>query len=107
MRRWGRRSTACADLVWREGSLLEPIAGDTFDLVTMDPPFIISPDNAYFWRDAGQAGSGVGGLCQLLVGEIAHSLRPDGWASMLASWLHDAAGDWSRSGPLVAERVGL
>jgi hypothetical protein len=83
------------ELVWCEGSLLEPVAGNTFDLITVNPPFIISPDNAYFWRDAGPAGSGVGGLCQLLVREIAHALRPDGWASMLASWIHDAADDWS------------
>jgi hypothetical protein len=81
-------------LGWREGSMLEPVAQETFDLITMNPPFIISPDNTYMWRDAAQSG-GVGGLCQMLVDEIAHRLRPDGWASMLAGWLHDADDDWS------------
>jgi SAM-dependent methyltransferase len=81
-------------LAWREGSLLEPVAEETFDLITMNPPFIISPDNTYMWRDTAQSG-GVGGLCQSLVGEIAHRLRPDGWASMLAGWLHNADDDWS------------
>jgi methylase of polypeptide subunit release factors len=81
-------------LGWREGSMLEPVADETFDLITMNPPFIISPDNTYMWRDAAQSG-GVGGLCQSLVGEIAHRLRPDGWASMLAGWLHNADDDWS------------
>ena len=92
---FGAALNGLPDLVWREGSLLEPVAGDTFDLITINPPFIISPDNAYFWRDAGSASRGIGGLCQLLAGEAARSLRPDGWASMLASWIHDAAGDWS------------
>jgi SAM-dependent methyltransferase len=81
-------------LAWREGSLLEPVGEETFDLITMNPPFIISPDNTYMWRDAAQPG-GVGGLCELLVGEIARRLRPDGWASMLAGWLHNTADDWS------------
>jgi methylase of polypeptide subunit release factors len=81
-------------LAWREGSLLEPVGDDTFDLITVNPPFIISPDNSFMWRDAGQSGA-VGGLCPLLLSELNRHLRPDGWASMLASWIHDADGDWS------------
>jgi SAM-dependent methyltransferase len=81
-------------LAWREGSLLEPVAGDTFDLITVNPPFIISPDNTFMWRDAAQSG-GVGRLCQVLLNEVTRCLRPDGWASMLASWIHAADGDWS------------
>ena len=80
--------------VWCEGSLLEPVTNDTFDLITVNPPFIISPDNRFMWRDAAQSGA-VGGLCKMLLDEVAAHLRPDGWGSMLASWLHDADGDWS------------
>jgi SAM-dependent methyltransferase len=79
-------------LVWREGSLLEPVGDETFDLITVNPPFIISPDNTYMWRDATTPG---GNLCELLLGEVARHLRPDGWGSMLASWWHDADGDWT------------
>jgi SAM-dependent methyltransferase len=81
-------------LAWREGSLLEPVGDHTFDLITVNPPFIISPDNSFMWRDAAKSG-GVGGLCQMLLSEVTRRLRPDGWASMLASWIHDADGDWS------------
>lgn len=91
-------------LAWREGSLLEPVADATFDLITMNPPFIISPDNTYMWRDAAQSG-GVGSLCQLLVGEIAGHLRPNGWASMLAGWLHKNEEDWST--PVQSWLTGL
>lgn len=79
---------------WREGSLFEPVADDTFDLITVNPPFIISPDNTFMWRDA-TTSAAPGGLCGLLLGEVARHLRPDGWGSMLASWLHDADCDWS------------
>jgi hypothetical protein len=91
-------------LVWREGSLLEPVGDGRFDLITVNPPFIISPDNTYMWRDAASSG-GVGNLCQLLLDEVAHHLRPDGWGSMLASWLHDADGDWSS--PVRSRLTGL
>ncbi|WP_285031925.1 methyltransferase [Mycolicibacterium sp. lyk4-40-TYG-92] len=79
---------------WREGSLLEPVGEQTFDLITVNPPFIISPDNTYLWRDAGQAARRPGSLGQQLVHDIVPRLRADGWATMLASWPHPADGDW-------------
>jgi SAM-dependent methyltransferase len=79
---------------WREGSLLEPVGEQTFDLITVNPPFIISPDNTYLWRDAGQAARRPGSLGQQLVHDIAPRLRSEGWATMLASWPHPADGDW-------------
>ncbi|MHA7661674.1 DUF7059 domain-containing protein [Mycolicibacterium sp. HS_4_1] len=79
---------------WREGSLLEPAGERTFDLITVNPPFIISPDNTYLWRDAGQAARRPGSLGQQLVHDIVPRLRIGGWATMLASWPHPADGDW-------------
>ncbi|OKH81591.1 hypothetical protein EB75_15255 [Mycobacterium sp. ST-F2] len=79
---------------WREGSLLEPVGEQTFDLITVNPPFIISPDNTYLWRDAGQAARRPGSLGEQLVHDIVPRLRPSGWATMLASWPHPADGDW-------------
>ncbi|MBV8930662.1 MAG: methyltransferase [Mycobacteriaceae bacterium] len=82
------------NVVWHEGSLLEPVAEDTFDLVTLNPPYVISPENT-LWRDARPFGGATGGLCRQLVAEVARRLRPDGWATMLASWLHSADEGWS------------
>jgi hypothetical protein len=68
----------------------------------VNPPFIISPDNTYMWRDATTSRRN---LCELLLGDVARHLRPDGWGSMLASWLHDADGD--RAIPVGAWLAGL
>lgn len=79
---------------WRAGSLLDPVAGQRFDLVTVNPPFVISPDTAYLFRDGGEAGDGDT-VSRRLVREVATILRPDGWATLLCSWVHSPAGDWS------------
>ena len=48
-------SAALSGQEWdlREGSLFEPVAGEAFDLVVSNPPFVISPGHRYTYRDAG------------------------------------------------------
>jgi hypothetical protein len=91
---FGARLNGLTNVSWREGSLLEPVGEQTFDLITVNPPFIISPDNTYLWRDAGQAAHRPGSLGQQLVHDIVPRLRANGWATMLASWPHPKDGDW-------------
>ncbi|MUL64165.1 hypothetical protein BOO86_06785 [Mycobacterium sp. CBMA 234] len=90
---FGAGLNGLTNLDWREGSLLEPVGDQTFDLITVNPPFIISPDNTYLWRDAGQAARQPGSLGEQLVHDIVPRLRIGGWATMLASWPHPADGD--------------
>ena len=45
----------------REGSLFEPVAGERFDLIVSNPPFVVSPDSAteggrFVYRDSGLPG---------------------------------------------------
>ncbi|KAB7758885.1 DUF7059 domain-containing protein [Mycolicibacterium mucogenicum] len=91
---FGAGLNGLSHVTWREGSLLEPVAEQTFDLITVNPPFIISPDNTYLWRDAGQAARRPGSLGQQLVHDLVPRLRAGGWATMLASWPHPEDGDW-------------
>ncbi|NNH08980.1 methyltransferase, partial [Cellulomonas fimi] len=48
---------------WRLGSMLEPVAGERFDLVVSNPPFVITPRGAdvpaYEYRDGGRAGDAI------------------------------------------------
>ena len=37
----------------RAGSFLEPVAGERFDLVVANPPYVISPESEYSFRDSG------------------------------------------------------
>ena len=40
----------------REGNLFEPVAGETFDLIVSNPPYVISPENDITYRDSGLPG---------------------------------------------------
>ena len=69
----------------RTGDLLEPVAGEEFDLVVSNPPFVIGPAARYTYRDAGLAGDEVS---RRLVQEIPALLAPGGHAVLLVNWLH-------------------
>src|SRR5690606_15820029 len=79
----------------RRGSLLEPVAGEVFDLVVSNPPFVITPRDPavprYEYRDGGQAGDAV--VAGLVRGLPAH-LRPGGTAQLLANWEVPAGETW-------------
>ena len=37
----------------RRGSLFEPVAGETFDLITCNAPYVVSPEQRWAYRDSG------------------------------------------------------
>jgi SAM-dependent methyltransferase len=76
---------AGVDLDVRQGSLLEPVGGEAFDLVVSNPPFVVGPAARYTYRDAGLPGDEV---CRRLVLELPEVLSPGGHAVLLANWLH-------------------
>ncbi|MFD6444928.1 methyltransferase [Promicromonospora sp. NPDC060204] len=97
-----------AELELRHGSLLEPVAGERFDLVVSNPPFVITPHAGaagravadaigdYEYRDGGRAGDDLVRDLVLGVGDV---LAPGGTAQLLANWEHRRGEPW-------AERVG-
>ncbi|MCX5559542.1 methyltransferase [Streptomyces sp. NBC_00038] len=78
-----------ADL--REGSLFEPVADDTYDLIVSNPPFVISPGARLTYRDGGMGGDD---LCRTLVQQAGARLRVGGYAQFLANWQHVEGEDW-------------
>jgi methylase of polypeptide subunit release factors len=84
----------------RAGSLFEPVAGERFDLVVSNPPFVITPRRsgvpAYEYRDAGLVGDA---LMRGLVTGVGAVLTAGGVAQLLGNWEHHAGQDWR-------ERVG-
>jgi methylase of polypeptide subunit release factors len=74
----------------RVGDLLAPVAGELFDLVVSNPPFVVSPGARYTYRDAGMEGDEV---CRRLVRDVPGVLAPDGVAVLLVNWLHLAGED--------------
>jgi len=71
----------------RLGSLFEPVAGETFDLITCNAPYVISPKARWQYRDAGYPGDQ---FSQLVVTSAATHLADDGFASVLVSWLAES-----------------
>ncbi len=81
----------------RQGSLLEPVAGERFDLIVSNPPFVITPREAaeetttWTYRDGGRAGDTL--LAELLRALPSH-LAPGGSAVMLGNWEITTGSDW-------------
>ena len=73
------------------GSLFEPVEGRTFDLIVSNPPFVISPDRRFGYRESGLPGDDV---CRRLVQKAPEHLADDGWCHLLANWLHVEGEDW-------------
>ncbi|MET4100028.1 methylase of polypeptide subunit release factors [Agrococcus sp. UYP10] len=71
----------------RLGSLFAPVAGERFDLIASNPPFVITPRAegvpAYEYRDGGATGDG---LMAAVVGGLAAHLAPGGGGRLLGNW---------------------
>jgi hypothetical protein len=70
----------------RTGSFFEPVAGEQFDLVVANPPYVVSPESAYLFRDGDLAGDGVS---EHVVRAAPRALVPGGFASVLIAWALD------------------
>lgn len=82
----------------RQGSLFEPVAGEQFDLVVSNPPFVITPAAAYAaglpvmsYRDAAREGDS---LVADVVGSLGAHLAPGGVAQLLGNWEHHDGEGW-------------
>ncbi|BAJ74487.1 methylase of polypeptide chain release factors [Microbacterium testaceum StLB037] len=71
----------------RHGSLFDPVAGETFERVASNPPFVITPRvagvPAYEYRDGGLEGDAL--VASVIRGVGAH-LAPGGVAQSLGNW---------------------
>jgi hypothetical protein len=72
----------------RHGSFFDAVAGETFGLVVSNPPYVISPESAYLFRDSGL---GRDRVSERLVGELPSFLDEGGFGTIMVSWVQ--AGD--------------
>ncbi|AOT02403.1 DUF7059 domain-containing protein [Arthrobacter sp. U41] len=82
----------------RQGSLLDPVAGEEFDLVVSNPPFVITPRSPgeaaadqFTYRDGGLPGDEI---VAALVRALPSVLAPAGTAQLLGNWEIPAGGGW-------------
>jgi methylase of polypeptide subunit release factors len=79
---------------FRLGSLFEPVAGERFDRVVSNPPFVITPRRdgvpEYEYRDGGMVGDGI---VEAVVTGVGEHLEPGGIAQFLGNWEYRGRGD--------------
>jgi len=86
------------NIEFRLGSLFDPVAGERFDHIISNPPFVITPRTegvpSYEYRDGGLVGDA---LVEAVVRGAAEHLTPGGVAQLLGNWeYHDDAEAFDR-----------
>lgn len=83
----------------RLGSLLEPVAGEEYELVVSNPPFVITPRtlgeaaaDQFTYRDGGLPGDDI---VASLVAALPSVLAPAGTAQLLGNWEVTTGSSWS------------
>ncbi|OUZ09237.1 transferase [Aeromicrobium sp. PE09-221] len=94
------------DIDVREGSLFEPVAGERFDLIATNPPFVVSPPDGerLVYRETEFPGDDV--VRRVVQGANGH-LREDGWCHILAAWIHTDDEPWQERLARWIEPTGL
>jgi hypothetical protein len=77
----------------RDGSFFAPVAGERFDLIATNPPFVISPATGerLVYRDSGLPGDQV---VEHIVRTAPDHLTDGGWCQVLANWVIDRDRPW-------------
>lgn len=85
----------------RHGSLFEAVAGERFDLITCNAPYVVSPENRWAYRDSGLPGDEI---TRRVVRAAADHLADGGYATLLGSWVgedeesaDDRPVEWAKS----------
>ena len=80
---------------FRQGDMFQRLPEETFDLVVSNPPFVISPESRFLYRDSVLSGDAV---CSETVRRVPSLLSEGGFATILCNWAA-SEGDvewWSR-----------
>jgi len=76
-----------------EGSLFEPLTGQTFDLVISNPPFVISPSETFEYRDNPME---LDEFCKALAREAPQHLNDGAHLQMLCEWVEIEGEPWQQ-----------
>ena len=87
------------NIEFRPGSFFDPVAGETFGLVVCNPPYVISPETAYLFRDSGL---GRDRVSERLVGQLPDVLDEGAFGTIMASWIQDGDDPAARPGAWLA-----
>lgn len=78
----------------RQGSWFEPVAGERFDRIVANPPFVVGlPEVGHVYRDSGL---NLDAASELVISQAAEHLNPGGTAHLLAAWVHRGEESWQQ-----------
>jgi hypothetical protein len=89
--RFNARLNGVENVEHLEGNLFEPVADREFDLIVTNPPFVISPESRYLFRDSGMKGDEI---CRTIIRQAPRHLAEGGHCQMLCNWAHLKGRDW-------------
>ena len=75
----------------RLGSFYDPVDGERFGLIVANPPFVISPDTSYTYRDGDLDGDGV---VRTLAQQAGAHLEEGGFFQMVCDWATVTGQGW-------------
>ncbi|HUX67326.1 MAG TPA: class I SAM-dependent methyltransferase [Terriglobales bacterium] len=86
------RLNRCVQVEFRLGDMFAPVAGEPFDLIVSNPPFIITPDTRHLFLTSGAEADEV---CRTIIAAAPRHLREGGWCILTANWAVAAGEDWA------------
>lgn len=90
--RFNARLAGCAPITFLEGDLFAPVGDRRFDIIVSNPPFVISPESTFTFRDSGRSGDS---FCEHLARRMPEFLNPGGIGLMLLNWYDDSRNESS------------
>jgi hypothetical protein len=74
-----------------EGDLFGPVKNRKFDLIVSNPPFVISPETQYIYRDGGMEGDQI---TRKIISQVPEYLNEGGYCQILCNWAELRGQDW-------------
>ena len=74
-----------------QGDLFQPVTNQTFDLVVTNPPFVISPETRYIYRDSGMQADQI---TRKIVQQVPDFLNEGGFCQILCNWVVKTGQNW-------------
>jgi methylase of polypeptide subunit release factors len=84
------RLNGLTNVEFREGSLYDPVKREQFDLVVANPPYVISPETSYAYRDSGLPGDMIS---EQVIRYAPYYLKEGGFCSVIFNWHHGTTDD--------------
>jgi hypothetical protein len=79
------------NVTFLEGDLCSPVRDRRFDLIVANPPYVISPESRFVFRDSGLKGDEI---AQRVLREGVPLLEEGGYLQMICEWAHLTGQDW-------------